>query len=97
MSLPRFKAKRDASEKAIVKALEGMGCSVWRMDTPADLLVGFMGRNHICECKSPGTHYGKSLNDKQKQFNDSWRGEAIWILRDLDDVEAMISALRFAA
>jgi hypothetical protein len=88
VSLPRYKAKRDASEKAIVKALEGMGCSVWRMDTPCDLLIGFLGRNILAEVKTPGTHYGKALNDKQKQF---------WILRDLDDVEAMISALRFAA
>jgi hypothetical protein len=52
MSLPRYKAKRDASEPAIVKALEGMGCSVWRMDTPCDLLVGFAGKNHLAECKS---------------------------------------------
>ena len=35
-----YKRARDANEPEIVEALEKHGATVWRLDTPVDLLVG---------------------------------------------------------
>lgn len=73
-SLARRAAKRDASEPEIVTALEQCGFSVFRLNEPCDLLVGFRGKNYLVECKTNGTSYGKDLNSNQQAFNDFWRG-----------------------
>ena len=77
--IPR-KAKRDASEPAIVEALRASGFSVERMDKPVDLLIGFRGRTWLVECKSGTKGYGKSLNANQADFAAEWRGSEIIIL-----------------
>lgn len=74
MPLPRYSAKRDASEQAIVKTLLAFGFSVYRLDQPVDLLVGFRGVNYLVEVKTAGTQYGKKLNANQQDFNDGWNG-----------------------
>ncbi len=74
MSLARRAAKRDASEPEIVTTLEQCGFSVFRLNEPCDLLVGFRGKNYLVECKTNGTAYGKDLNSNQQAFNDFWRG-----------------------
>lgn len=52
MSLPARRAKRrDANELEIVRALERAGAQVYRIDKPADLLVGFRQRWHLFEVK----------------------------------------------
>lgn len=51
MSLNRFDKRRDANEPEIVEALRRCGAGVWRLDTPADLLVGFRGRFVTMEVK----------------------------------------------
>lgn len=49
----RRAAKRDACEADIVKALETVGCRVWRLnqDGIPDLLVVRAGILHLLECK----------------------------------------------
>lgn len=74
MSLARRAAKRDSSEPEIVATLEQCGFTVFRMNEPCDLLVGFRGKNFLVECKTDGTAYGKALNANQQAFNDYWRG-----------------------
>jgi len=77
----RRAAKRDLSEPAIVKALEQAGVSVWRMDQPVDLLLGYRGKTVLAECKT-----GKrKLNANQARFVDEWRGSAVIVLRTVDD------------
>lgn len=95
MSMPRHKAKRDVTEREIVKALEQCGFSVHRMDTPVDLLVGFRGRCWLVECKSGDKGYGKALNQKQKDFDNTWRGPRVVILRSAQ--EAMDWAVEVAS
>ena len=90
----RRAAKRDASEKLIVEALRRAGCSVVIMDKPVDLLIGIGGLNYLAECKTPGTQYGKKLNKAQQNFQDTWKGGAVFTLRTIDDAFAFVSVAR---
>ncbi len=75
---PRYAAKVDDNEKEIIRALESIGCTVYRLGTPVDLLVGYRARNFLIDVKNPDTDYGK--NDRgtpeQKRFFETWRGQA---------------------
>lgn len=81
----RRAAKRDMSEPEIVSALIQCGFSVYRLNQPVDLLVGFRGKNFLVECKSGTKGYAKDLNDNQKQFNDGWRGAKVVKLTSAQD------------
>lgn len=81
----RRSAKRDYSEPEIIAALTQVGFSVYQMQQPVDLLVGFRGKNYLVECKTEGTAYGKALNDSQQLFDDTWRGSKIVTLRSAQD------------
>ena len=85
MSINRYNAKRDASEREIVSALQQFGFSVYRLNQPVDLLVGFRGKNHLIECKSGNKGYAKALNENQKKFDDEWRGDKVVTLRSAQD------------
>lgn len=61
MSLVRYAKRRDLAEAGIVDALEAMGCLVYRLDVPADLLVYWRGRWVVLEVKA------KKRNDQPKQ------------------------------
>lgn len=81
MSLKRYATKRDISEPEIVKALQQIGMTVYRMDQPVDLLVGWRGTTHLVECKT-----GKSkLNKKQLEFTNIWTGSPVVVLRDAQE------------
>jgi hypothetical protein len=79
MGLARHANQRDGNEKTIVDALRGIGASVVRLDKPCDLLVGYRGANFLIEVKLPlGPRGGKAhseLNDLQKEFDQTWRGQ----------------------
>jgi hypothetical protein len=86
MSIRRHNAKRDANEREIVEALRAAGASVWLLDQPVDLLIGYRGKNHIAEVKLPRGQ----LNDNQRQFYATWRGATPPILRTVDDALALL-------
>ena len=68
--------KRDENEKEIVEALENIGCTVFRMDTPVDLLVGRGGRNILIEIKNPSTpKSSRKKTEAQDKFFGSWYGQ----------------------
>ena len=76
---PKYATMRDACEAEIVEALEAIGCTVVRMDTPVDLLVGYRKHCFLIECKSDKSisHTSKE-NQKtkdQKEFFKWWRGQ----------------------
>lgn len=85
MSLKRYGNQRDANEPAIVRALETIGCSVVRLDTPCDLLVGRHGRTFLLEVKS---EKGKLTGD-QVEFSETWRGH-FKVVRSMDDAIAAV-------
>jgi hypothetical protein len=59
--------KRDLAEPAIVSALEKIGALVFRMHTPADLLVRFKRQWFVLEVKTLGTYRDKRQIE-QEQF-----------------------------
>ena len=67
----RRAAKADGNQALIVAALRRIGCQVYYIKEPLDLLVGFRGRNVILECKMPG----EGLNVGQQAFCARWNGE----------------------
>lgn len=85
MSMPRHNPKRDAAEPEIVSSLIQCGFSVYRLNTPVDLLAGFRGENFLIEVKSGSKGYAKKLNQNQKDFVDGWRGGEVVILRSAQD------------
>ena len=88
MSLNRYNAKRDDNEKLIVEALRASGCSVARIDTPCDLLIGWRGLCLLAEVKGPK---GK-LTPAQEAFAASWRGSKPYVLRCVEDIGPMLDA-----
>ena len=64
VTLIRRAVKRDASEAAIVEALEAAGAWVWRISLPLDLIVFYNHRILLLEVKNPDS---KPRKDRAKQ------------------------------
>jgi len=80
--------RSDNNQSEIVKALEKIGCTVYKMGRPVDLLVGYRARNFLLECKNP-----KGLNKLtpfQEKFIPKWRGQ-IRIVRSVDEALAVVT------
>ena len=90
------RCKRDANEPDIVAALRNHGANVLHIEMPADLLVGYKGRNYLMEVKAPKGR----LRNSQVDFIADWvkpgtargqvavvrsRAEALAVL-EVDDV-----------
>jgi hypothetical protein len=95
MSLHRRAAKRDTSEKAIVAYLMAAGWSVLLLsvkDGP-DLCIGHQtaagGINLLVEVK---TGKGK-LRQGQKDWAKAWLGHPCYVLRTVEDAEALTRAI----
>ncbi len=76
MSLHRYNAARDGNEPEIKAALKKAGMSVYPLDKPMDLLVGYGGFTVIAEVKMPRNKRGdpKTYSDVQLDFIAEWRG-----------------------
>ena len=93
----RRAAKRDDSEAGIVEVLESLGASVFRMDRPCDLLIGYRGQTHLAECKTPGakaTGKKKRATKKyQDDFASGWKGAAVVRLFTPEDAASWLLGL----
>lgn len=93
MSLNRFAKQRDSNEPAIVAALRSVGATVYLLDRPVDLLVGYRGRTRLLEVKLPlGAEGGSSHsrpNNSQRDFIKSWRGGVSVVRSPLEALEAI--------
>ena len=94
-ALRKFNAKRDANEPEVVRAFIDLGCLVFRLDRPVDLLVycfkSLGQRLHLIEVKVPKGE----LNDKQKLFvADGW---PVHVIRSADEAIAFVKSIREAA
>lgn len=99
--MPRICAsRRDDNESGIVKALQQVGASVYRIDAGGipDLLVGFRRQMFLLEVKAPrgprGGGGGK-LTKKQIEFRRDWRGPVPIIVRTQAEALTAIG-VRFA-
>lgn len=92
MALAKHGNKRDSNEPEIVETLESHGFSVKRLDTPADLLCGYGGRDYLIEVKTPSG----TLTGPQELFYESWRGSKT-ILRSVDDAIEFARGVRMAS
>lgn len=96
MALARFANTRDGNEKEVVDALQQIGASVFRLDKPCDLLVGYRGRNYLLEVKLPvGPRGGTShshLNEWQEEFEDTWHGQ-FTVVRSPREAVELLTAL----
>ena len=83
------KARVDLNQRAIVKQLRAIGCSVLHLhavgDGCPDICVGYRGRNYLLEIKNGA---GK-LTDKQVEFFKEWRGAA-YIVRTFEQAQEVI-------
>ena len=93
----RRAAKRDASEESIVQYLRKAGWSVAYLsgtDLP-DLLLGkdtAIGKlNLLAEVKTGK----KPLRPGQQQFADNWHGMPPFVLRSVEDAEALNRMVNF--
>ena len=104
MGLNRYAKARDENEPQIIDALRRGGCSVERLDTPCDLLVGLKGRSgkgetHLVEVKRPlgprGGSLGRDLTDDQERFRAGWKGSDLAILRSVADAQEWLKRKRW--
>ena len=81
----RSTGNADANQPAIIEALEKIGCKVYDIDRPVDLLVEFRGLWVLMEVKTKkGT-----LKDSQKRFFEKVKAPA-FIVRDIEEATAAI-------
>ena len=94
-ALRRYDAKRDANEPAIVRVFQDMGCLVFRLDRPVDLLVyvfkSLTERLLLVEVKTPKGE----LNTSQRSFVEA--GWPVHVIRSEDDAINLVKRLRGAA
>ena len=89
MSIHRHDAKNDANQPTIIKALHAIGCKVYVLRQPLDLLVsgGRLGEfNLLMEVKMPG----EDLNKAQREFWDSWPGRKVKVYNEREAIEAVL-------
>lgn len=85
----RRAARTDENQRAIVKALQQIGCSVAPLSSVGsgipDLLVGYRARNYLLEVKDgdkPPSE--RKLTPDQVAWHTSWRGQSA-VVHSIDD------------
>lgn len=84
----RDDARTDANEPIIIQALHKLGCQVYRIKLPCDLLVsgGPLGvLNLLVEVKMPG----KRLTGEQEAFFLRWPGQKVIVHSVSEAIEAV--------
>lgn len=82
--------KSDTNSAEIVATFKKLGASVWQLDRPVDLIIGYCGRTVLCEIKQAK---GK-LTDSQEKFLDEWKGGMVPIARTVEDCAIILEAIR---
>jgi len=89
--------RSDGNADEIINALQGCGASVFRINPSGgrrnglpDVVIGIDGTTLLAEIKQPG---GK-LTDEQIDWHAAWRGAPVHVLRSVEDVGALVGAVR---
>lgn len=90
----RRAAKIDRNQPEIVAALQSMGARVQSLaqigNGCPDLLVGFRGQTLLIEVKDgrlPPS--GRALTPDQQRWHAAWKGEPVWVVTDVSQLEAL--------
>lgn len=88
--IPRYAAKRDGNEAAIVRTLEGIGAQVYRLSQRGlpDLLVNWLGKTYFMEVKNKGGE----LTAAQVVTYETWEGDNFLVVHDADEALAALDA-----
>lgn len=80
MSIPKYAAHRDTYEPEVIRAFRKGGATVQPLSIKhaPDLLVGYLGKNHLVEVKTNNA----MPTGEQKAWHDSWCGEPVVIARN---------------
>jgi hypothetical protein len=90
----RRDARRDVNEKPIIEALRAVGATVYIMDDPCDLLVGYKGSTLLMEVKNPDSRYGKKgFNENQKHFAENWKGGPFCLVDSIESALRMLNIM----
>ena len=90
----RRDARRDVNEKPIIEALRAVGATVYIMDDPCDLLVGYKGSTLLMEVKNPESRYGKKgFNENQKHFAENWKGGSFCLVDSIESALRMLNIM----
>ena len=84
--------RKDDNEDDVVKALEAIGCTVYRSGRPTDLIAGYRGRNYLIECKNKDGL--NKLTKFQKQWIPSWKGQVRIVHTPEEAIELVTNAYR---
>lgn len=86
--------RTDSNQKEIVKRLRQLGMSVAITSSVGagfgDILVGFRGKNFLCEIKEPGK--AKQLTPAEEKFHAEWKGHLITVTSH-EEIEAEVQRL----
>lgn len=67
----RYGRKTDHNQKDIVKALKAIGCHVFEIEEPFDLLISWRGVWLVMEVKNPDTHARQKGGSKMTDTQDN--------------------------
>ncbi len=91
----RLKAKVDANQKEVVKALRAAGCSVQSLAATGrgvpDLLVGRAGINILMEIKDGNKPpSARKLTPDESHWHDNWTGQ-VAVVSSIDDALDLVT------
>lgn len=84
----RHRARTDATQAEVVKALRAIGASVYYLKLPVDLLVCHRKETMLVEVK---TEEG-TLTSVQKEFLETWPGRVHIVRGPLEAVNAVLGS-----
>ena len=92
--MPRYAARADDNQAALVKQIRAMGASVQHLHTVGrgcpDLLMGYQGKNYLLEVKDPGkVKSARKLTQDEAEWHERWAGQ-VAIVETLGDCLLLI-------
>lgn len=94
----RHAARIDENKRAIVSALRSVGCSVYDLKMPVDLLVGKHGLTMLVEVKRPpgpkGGTSGCLHTPAQAAFMATWNGGPVATVDSVDSALRAVAVLK---
>ena len=91
----RRAARVDANQAEIVAALRQAGASVYLIQLPVDLLVGYAGKTALVEIKNPASRYGRAgANANQANWLEGWRGGTAALVDSVEAAQRLLAVMR---